>query len=98
MKTIFRYPLAVTDVQTIEIPRLSKILTAQFKNDILCMWAEIDTDLPLEPVLIEIIGTGHNMPDTPPGIERRYIATAQNDVNGFGLVWHLYHLCEKRES
>ena len=79
---IWKWNLEVTDLQTIEMPEKARIMTAQFQNGELAIWAEVDPELPPTTRTIEIIGTGNPVPDA----ERRYIATVQESV----LVWHIY--------
>ncbi len=97
MKTIYRYPLAITDIQTIEVPFRFKILDAQFKDGVPCLWCEVETDHAPKGLTIEIIGTGNPMIDLDPGVVRRYIATIQHTLNGYTLVWHLYRICGENE-
>ena len=65
-KSIWKFPLSVTDAQLVEMPLEAKILTVDAQRDIVCLWAEVD------PVVAEkhfrtiwIFGTGHSMPDDP---------------------------------
>jgi hypothetical protein len=44
MKTIFKYPLKVTDVQTVEMHRNAQILTVQVQGETPCIWALVDTE------------------------------------------------------
>lgn len=72
MKTIFKYPLEITDRQTLYIPRNAKLLDVQVQRGIPCLWALVDTQKAKEPRKIQIFGTGH--PAVEAGI---YIATFQ---------------------
>jgi hypothetical protein len=84
MKSIFKYPIQIMDVQKVTMPFESKILCAQMQRDQLCLWAEVAPDSPLHPRTIEIFGTGHAMDDS----SRIYIGTVQ--MIGGGLIWHVY--------
>lgn len=84
MKSIFKYPIQVTDFQKVAMHQGAKILCAQMQRDQLCLWAEVDPDQPLEARMIEIYGTGHSMTSAP----IQYIGTVQ--TTGGALVWHLY--------
>lgn len=88
MKTIWKYELEITDAQTLEIPTGFQILSSQFQNGILCLWAIVDPSEPKEGVTIEVIGTGNPMPDVAGN--RKYIGTAQ--MCGGRLVWHVFVL------
>jgi hypothetical protein len=83
-RTIYKYPLAITDQQTIEMPAGADILTAQFQYGTLCLWATVDTDNQLTPRHIRIIGTGNPIPDHT----LAFIGTAQMPTAS--LVWHVF--------
>lgn len=87
MKTIWKYTLAVTDVQTVEMPEDSIILTAQMQCGRLCLWAITypgRAERPLQRRTIIIYGTGHTMRTD---CEYKFIATVQQA--GGSLVWHV---------
>ena len=85
MKTIYKYPLIITDSQIVEMPKGAKILTVQTQNDTVCLLALVDTERPPEQHTIFIFGTGHpfllNKSAT-------YLGTVQTN-NGM-LVWHVF--------
>lgn len=84
MKTIYKYQLDVTDVQTLHIPKNSKILNIQTQREIPCIWALVDTNEKIEDRKIKIYGTGH---ECGPGREE-YIGSFQLE-NG-ALVFHVF--------
>lgn len=73
MKRIFKFPLEVTDLQKIRMPKDSTLLTVQVQKEIPCLWALLDTDKEAEDRFIKIIGTGHPVPENV----LRYIGTFQ---------------------
>ena len=81
---IFKYLLAVTDVQCIEMPMGSEILTVQMQGDVACLWALVNPENPMHKKTILICGTGHQL-DAHPGY---YIGTFQ--VHGGSLVFHVF--------
>jgi hypothetical protein len=83
MKSIYKYLLDIVNSQSISIPQNSQFLRVGEQNGKLMLWVEIDTMVAIEPVNIEVWGTGHPMPDTPRG----YIDSCQMSN---GLVWHVY--------
>lgn len=91
MNTIYKYPLRITDDQSIKMPEGAKILTAQMQGETLCLWAEVNPALPLERRFFEIIGTGNPLPSGM-GASRTYINTVQS--HGGQLVWHVYEYTE----
>lgn len=86
---IYKYELKITDRQRVEMPLGSKILTAQFQRDVLCLWAMVDESLRLrEYKRIVIFGTGNPIPEPSSEYEWKHIASAQQH-NG-DLVWHIF--------
>jgi len=85
-RRIWKYPLQLTDTQTVEMPEGAQILTAQRQGQTLCLWALVDCEpeLPKQNREIEIIGTGNPIIEAP----RRYIATVQ--MQGGSLWWHIF--------
>lgn len=73
MKRIFKFPLQITDIQKIRMPKDSSLLTVQVQKGTPCLWALVDTDKEAVERLIGIIGTGHPVPENV----LRYIGTFQ---------------------
>lgn len=90
MNTIWKYPLNLTDTQEVEIPQGAHILTVQRQGlgEGVMMWAIVNTEAPIELVVIETFGTGHSIENG----ERSYIGTLQ--FMGGRLVVHFF----KREN
>lgn len=84
MNTIWKFPLAITDIQNVMLPEGAVILSAQSQRDNLCLWALVSPDAPKQRREIEILGTGNPVPD----VKRRYISTTQ--MLGGDLVWHVF--------
>lgn len=83
MTTIHKFPLKITDLQSVTMPKGALILDAQFQNGTLCLWAEVDPNETFRPARrFEIIGTGNPIPDG----SRIHIATVQEA----GFVWHVF--------
>ena len=82
---IYKYKLAVTDLQELPLPEGAEILTAQMQYDNLCLWAAVDTNVgKMVNRQIEIIGTGHPIE----AAQRDYIGTVQ--IHGGALVLHVF--------
>lgn len=45
-RTIWKYPLAITDTQNVMMPEGAEILSAQMQGDTLCLWALVNPDAP----------------------------------------------------
>jgi hypothetical protein len=83
---IWKFPLAVTDRQTVLLPTGSKLLDVQMQGGACCLWALCDEDAPKHLRTIAIYGTGNPVPDEP----GEYIATFQ--MHGGALVFHAFEL------
>lgn len=82
MRTIYRYPLRVTDVQTITGPGLGRVVAVDNRRGELEVWAEVDThDVEMTRSVI-IVGTGNPI---PPGAGRH----VGHYIDG-PFVWHIY--------
>jgi hypothetical protein len=76
-KAIYKYPIQVTDTQSIHLPLGSEILTIQTENNEPHLWALVDpSEKDTEGVIIEIFGTGHPI-GYDMGVSREYISTFQ---------------------
>lgn len=83
MRTIFKYPIEITNRQIITSPLCSEIRHVGLDpSGQPCMWAEADFDLPPDPWTLYIIGTGHPIPNEA----TRHIGSF---VQG-PFVWHAY--------
>lgn len=87
MKTIWKYKLEGTDIQTIEIPQNAQILTVQEQKGEICMWCLVNTYNGMISKTIRIIGTGHEIEENFKGV---YIDTFQL-ANG-SLVFHVFEI------
>jgi hypothetical protein len=85
MKTIHKFPLKLTDIQTVSMPHDAYILHVAFQRGQLCLWAIVDTDHKHEDRRIEVAGTGNPMPELFP-LVRKHLGTVQGD----GFVWHIF--------
>lgn len=84
MRTIYKYPLRITNKQDIVMPEEAKILhvgIAPLGNP--CLWAEVDISKPKEEVGITIYGTGHPIADD-------YLGKHIGTFNQGEFVWHVY--------
>jgi hypothetical protein len=83
MKTIYKYPVQITDRQQVSMP--SGALIVHFANDPggqPSIWAEVETTNPVVSHDLWIVGTGHPIPDAA------LIHVASMVCQCF--VWHLY--------
>lgn len=83
---IFKYQLDLTDIQTIQIQRPIKILSAQIQSGRICVWALVDEESKFtRGVEFIIIGTGNPIEsDLLDGF--KYLSTIQDE----SFVWHIF--------
>lgn len=62
MTTIYKYPLVITDQQTVVMPKSARLLSAAVVRGEVVVYAMVDTDQPGDPRTFWIIGTGHDVP------------------------------------
>lgn len=88
MKSIWKYPLPVTDVVSIRMPVGAVVLTVQLRWTQVCLWAMVDTDAPtMETRRFRVFGTDHPVE----GVEADgYIGTVQQ-MDG-AMVWHVFEV------
>lgn len=83
MRTIYKYPLELTDNQLLTLPSSARPLSVQLQGDQLCLWAEVNTGVGgLKDAVISIVGTGHEIPRGAV----HYLGTVQQAA----FVWHVY--------
>ena len=85
VRTIWKFELRVDDLQTVNMPPDSKVLTAQVQREKVCIWALVDpNDAQRIDYPVWVCGTGHPVTDAAQG---RYVASVQ--LAG-GLVFHVF--------
>jgi hypothetical protein len=85
IRTIWKYPLKITDEQTIDIPAYGEILSVQVQDSTPCIWVLVNPIVETEPRHFEIYGTGNPF-EVDLGEHREFIGTFQQD----GGVWYLF--------
>ena len=83
-RRIWKWTLAVTDKQSLQMPKGAKILTVQEQGGMPQLWAYCDPTEPLETRTFRIVGTGNPI-DQDPG---DYIGTFQ--MRDGALVFHVF--------
>ncbi len=83
-RTIWKYPLRITDWQRVSMQRGACILSAGVDpQGQLCIWAEVDPEASVEPRDVRIVGTGH-------GIDLTGYSRFVGSVTRGMFVWHIY--------
>lgn len=62
MKTIWKYPVQLTDRFAADLPQNARILTVDTQQGDPQMWFHVDTDEPVVRRHFAVVGTGHQMP------------------------------------
>ena len=90
MRSIYKYKISPErDQLAIDAP-VVRFLSAQVQRGEICIWAEVDTDMPDRHFGFIPIGTGWNLSDFQHFDKAVYLDTVQ--TYGGDLVWHLYYL------
>lgn len=83
MKTIYKYPIEITDSQEIEMPINAEAIHAGLDpQGTPCVWATVRTDNKKEDVTIYVVGTGNPVPV----MARRHVGS----FNQGPFVWHVF--------
>lgn len=93
MRTIWKYPVPITDRFTLQIPGGYSFLDVQvqrdgYDNEGAMLWALVDPEKPKEAVDFVLVGTGRSYPDEDDG-SFWHVGTFQ--MRGGALVWHLFY-------
>jgi hypothetical protein len=98
MRSVYKYKLDISDLQTIKMPRYAKIVHTGFQwgNDEqdhqICLWAEVDSEYmdDLEDRRFDVVFTG----DIILRDDAFYVGTVQMPSNMWGqvFVWHVYEV------
>jgi hypothetical protein len=87
MRTVHKYPVSLSDIFTLELPRGAEVLTAQAQDGDMFLWALVDTNAPTEEVVFRLANTGDCISETS---ELKYVNTFQ--LRGRGLIYHLFEI------
>jgi len=82
MEKIYKYPLAVQELQLIEIPIGSRVLSAQAQGDVPTIWAMHSQEEDKVNVEVRMVATGEEFEVE----DWRFIDTVQ--IGSF--VWHVF--------
>jgi len=85
MDTIFKYPIEITDKQTLQIPSQSSPLYAGLDpNGKPCIWCCVDSNKTNHEVTVYVVGTGNPMPERNPTLI--YVGSFVQR----SFVWHIF--------
>ena len=84
---IYKYPMVITDKQTILMPKDAVILDIQIQDQQLVLWAIVNPGNEIEIRHFNIYGTGHEIDSE---VSKQYIGTYKL-FNG-DLVFHVFEI------
>lgn len=86
-QTIYKYPLRLTDVQTINLPIGGRILHVGMQHGVITLWAIVDGEKPRVDREIYIFGTGHPIRGAK---HLNYLGTVNAPEDGTEFIWHVF--------
>jgi len=88
MLRIYKFPIEITDIQTLSIKGYNRCLSVIEQNDKLVIYAYVDIDNENEKqVEIAVIGTGNSITGEIM-FNWTFLGTVQTKI---GFVWHVYY-------
>jgi hypothetical protein len=92
MRTIYKYPVSITDWFKVEMPGSVQVLHVGMQGDQPMMWVEVDPEQPSAVHHFAVVGTGHPVPVTE--VEGIGPVTAVHCGTWLAppFVWHLYEV------
>jgi len=88
VKTVWKFPISLSDDFEIVMPVGSKILSVQMQGDTPMLWALCNDEFAIQPRRFGLYGTGHQIR----GWNERFMfhGTFQTQMYGESLVFHLF--------
>lgn len=83
MRTIWKFPLAITEHQWISMPEGAEPIVVAMQDGALCLWAIVRDDAPREQRAFRVVVTGGPAPWI---LKTQHIGTVIDD----GFVWHIF--------
>lgn len=92
MKTIWKFPLEMTDNPTISMPSGAEVLSVAVQGGAAQVWALVDEEAPTRDRAFKVHGTGHPAVDVVAG---EFLGTVI--LHGGSLVFHIFDCGELAE-
>ncbi len=87
MRTIYKYPVEITEKLEVAMPSDSEILSLQIQHELPCVWALVNPENEISTRRFRWFGTGHPIEK---GEDLIYVGTIQ--IQGGILVFHLFEV------
>lgn len=84
MRTIWKFPLRLEDIQTVMMPGGAVILSVQAQHGVICIWAIVETTAIKTTRSFSILGTGHDA--SFPVSSLKFLGTVLMGA----FVWHVF--------
>lgn len=88
MRTIYKYPLEITDHQEISIHAGAELLDIQVQNGSIYLWCMVNPNQSMRKYYFRVLGTGQPIESE---FNVPYLATVQTGR----FVWHIFGSIEK---
>ena len=91
MRTVWKFPFALSDRPMVRIPRGGSILRVDVDHaagdyGVMAVWAQVDTENPLEDRPLFVTGTGQELPDG----DLVYLGSIMDRRTRDVFVWHVW--------
>ncbi len=86
MQRVYKYPIRIADVFSLELPRGAQLLDVQTQRGEPHLWALVDADAVLERRWFRLAGTGHDIPEAV----KSHAGSFQ--LQGGSLVFHVFEI------
>lgn len=87
MSVIWKYRLDAVRRVAIDMPAGARLVSVQTQDGAGCVWALVDPNAPLVKRIVEVAGTGWDLPNDL----GEYVGTFQTGP----FVWHLFDIGER---
>jgi hypothetical protein len=88
MQRVYKYPVRVADVFSVEIPRGAQLLDVQVQHGEPQLWALVNPDAAHERRWFRLAGTGHDIREAVKG----HVGSFQ--LQAGSLVFHVFEIVE----
>jgi hypothetical protein len=87
VRSIWKFPFAIADEVSVEMPAGAKVLCVQIQHGAPCFWAVVNTMASMQTRRFRVFGTG--LPFEGAGLDG-YVGTIQQAEGS--LVWHVFEI------
>ncbi len=85
---VYKYIIQPYDYFYLELPKGARILTVQYQEPHVCLWALVDPEAPTQIRKFRWAGTGHEISEAPENL--RHVSTFF--MQGELLVFHIFEI------